>query len=143
MYINSEATNVSYLIEDRREIKFNLKFNPYTQNLSAEHDEKGIMLTYIPGSMARHTHFQILVYLCMLEYLNKNFSDFIYLPLLIVDSADQATNKDSFEEIYPTIINFANSIGIQTIFMSKTKYDCVNDKDIIDISEGLNPFHEN
>lgn len=48
----------------------------------------------------------------------------------------------AFEEIYPTIIEVANEIGIQTFFISKIKMKSVKESDLIDISSGLNPFHQ-
>ncbi|MBR1866760.1 MAG: hypothetical protein IJ801_09665 [Lachnospiraceae bacterium] len=55
------------------------------------------------------------------------------LPILIMDSPDQPMENASFEEIYPTIIETANEIGIQTIFISKMKPGSVNNSDLIDI----------
>lgn len=59
-----------------------------------------------------------------------------------MDSPDQPMQPESFEEIYPTLVNTANKIGVQTIFFSKVKPNSVNDKDLIDICNGLNPFHQ-
>lgn len=78
----------------------------------------------------------------MLEYLHENFCEFIYLPILIIDSADQPMEEKSFEEIYPSLIEIAKNIGVQTIFVSKDKPTTVNDDDLIDITGGLNPFHQ-
>ena len=75
-------------------------------------------------------------------YLHKNFRNFIYLPMLIIDSADQAMEDTSFEEIYPSLVEVAKSIGVQTIFISKYKPDSVQDVDLLDIRDGLNPFHQ-
>lgn len=60
-----------------------------------------------------------------------------------MDSPDQALEQENFEEVYPTLIEVANKIGIQTIFFSKIKLKAVKDKELIDISGGLNPFHQN
>lgn len=59
-----------------------------------------------------------------------------------MDSPDQAMESESFEEVYPDLIKVANKIGIQTIFFSKVKPKVVEEKDLIDISCGLNPFHQ-
>jgi hypothetical protein len=142
MYLNSNVKNVKYLNDDRAEPDFSLKFDPFSQVLVAYHREGEANVAYTPGSMARHNHLQLLVYLCMLEYLHNKFSDFIYLPVLIMDSADQPMDSSSFDEIYPTITEIANDIGVQTIFISKIKPDCVSQNDLIDISGGLNPFHQ-
>ena len=78
----------------------------------------------------------------MLEYLHEKFENFIYLPILIMDSPDQPMKPESFEEIYPTLIKVANEIGVQTIFISKIKPNGIEEKDLIDIRRGLNPFHQ-
>lgn len=142
MYLKSDVKNVQYLNDDRNDPDFSLRFDPFSQVLVAYHREGDAMAAYIPGSMARHNHLQLLVYLCMLEYLHKNFNNFIYLPILIMDSPDQSMDSASFEEIYPAIVKVAKEIGIQTIFISKTKIGSVEESDLIDISKGLNPFHQ-
>ena len=142
MYLKSNVQNVSHLNEDRKEEQFSLSFDPFSQVLVATHKIGDILETYTPGSMSRHNHLQLLVYLCMLEYLHKNFSNFIYLPMLIIDSADQAMEDTSFEEIYPSLVEVAKSIGVQTIFISKYKPTSVQESDLIDITGGFNPFHQ-
>ncbi len=115
----------------------------YTYDESvAYHKDGDADVAYIPGSMARHNHLQLLVYLCMLEYLHVNFENFIYLPLLIMDSPDKSMEPESFEEVYPTLVKAANRIGVQTIFFSKVRPKAVDDKNLVDISDGLNPFHQ-
>lgn len=142
MYLESNVTGVSYLNDDRNEEQFSLTFDPFSQVLVAKHKEGEAVVSYTPGSMARHNHLQLLVYLCMLEYLHERFPGFIYLPVLIIDSADQPMEESSFEEIYPSLIETAKKIGVQTIFISKTKTKTVNEKDLVDITTGLNPFHQ-
>lgn len=142
MYLQSDIKNVQYLNDNRADMDFSLKFDPFSQVLVALHREGDTIVAYTPGSNARHNHIQLLVYLCMLEYLHNNFCNFIYLPILIMDSPDQSMEREAFEEIYPDIIKIANEIGVQTIFISKTKPNSVNDDDLIDICEGLNPFHQ-
>ena len=46
-----------------------------------------------------------------------------------------------FKEVYPSIIAFADKIGIPTIFISKDKLEGIDSKDFFDISSGLNKFH--
>lgn len=142
MYLDSDVTGVPYLNDDRREEQFSLAFDPFSQVLVAKHKEGDNIVSYTPGSMARHNHLQLLVYLCMLEFLHERFSGFIYLPILIIDSADQPMEEKSFEEIYPSLIETAKKIGVQTIFVSKTLPKAVNEKDLVDITTGLNPFHQ-
>ena len=140
-YLNS-SINVKHLKEDREMVDFFLEFEPFRLGLIAGHRIDDRIERFRPGSMARQTHLQILVYLSMFEYLNKNFKDFIYLPLLIIDSANQPIGIESFQDIYLTIIDFADRIGIQTIFLSKDRIEGVKDNDFIDISNGLNKFHK-
>lgn len=142
MYLKSNVKNVQYLNDDRDELDFSLQFDPFSQVLLAYHREGDAIVAYTPGSKARHNHLQLLVYLCMMEYLHEKFSNFIYLPVLIMDSPEQPMESPSFEEIYPSIIEAANEIGIQTIFISKIKLNSVKESDLIDISSGLNPFHQ-
>ena len=66
----------------------------------------------------------------------------IYLPILIIDSANQPMGIEIFKEVYPTITQLADSIGVQTIFMSKDRLDNIPEDDFIDISAGLNKFHK-
>ena len=141
IYINSKVKNVTYIDDDRQDESFSLSFDPFSQVLVAKHKENNVVVSYTPGSMARHSHLQLLVYLCMLDYLHKNFSNFIYLPILIIDSADQAMEDKSFEEIYPSLVELAKNIGVQTIFISKFKPETIAREDFLDITDGLNPFH--
>lgn len=141
MYLKSSVHNVSYLNDDRQEENFSLSFDPFSRILVAKRKVENVTESYIPGSMARHNHLQLLVYLCMLEHLHKNFTNFIYLPVLIVDSADQPMEDTAFEEIYPSLIEIAKNVGVQTIFISKYKPKNINEDDLIDITKGLNPFH--
>ena len=143
MYLYSTVQNVKYLNEDRRKEGFYLTFNPFSQTLIAKAKINGgkSILPYNPGSMARHNHLQLLVYLCMFDYLHRHFHDFIYLPILIIDSVDQSIDGNAFDELYPSIVKNAKTIGIQTIFISKYKPSTIHEEDLIDISDGLNPFH--
>lgn len=142
MYLDNGVTGVPYLNDDRNEEQFSLAFDPFSQVLVAKRKEGEAVVSYTPGSMARHNHLQLLVYLCMLEYLHERFTNFIYLPILIIDSADQPMEEKSFEKIYPSLIETAKKIGVQTIFVSKARPVTVKEDDLIDITNGLNPFHQ-
>jgi len=39
-------------------------------------------------------------------------------------------------------VEVAKSIGVQTIFISKYKPTTVSEEDLVDITDGLNPFHQ-
>ncbi|MCD8220931.1 MAG: hypothetical protein LUD07_01835 [Clostridiales bacterium] len=140
-YLKKEL-DIQHVQDDLKETDFSLEFDPFRLLLSAKHREKEQIVSFMPGSMARQTHIQLLTYLAMFEYLKENFSGFPYMPLLIIDSANQPMGVDSFEKMYPVFIDMAEKIGIQTIFMSKDKINCVAKEDFIDISNGLNKFHK-
>lgn len=141
LYLSS-GLNIKHLKEDLQDDNFSLEFDPFRLCLFATHEEQDQLNRFMPGSMTRQTHLQMLTYLCMFEYLKDNFHNFIYLPILIIDSANQPMGIDIFKEVYPTITQLADSIGIQTIFMSKDFLDSVSENDFIDISTGLNKFHK-
>lgn len=140
IYLGS-GLEIQHLQEDIREEGFALEFDPFRLCLSAKHRKGDSIVNFMPGSMARQTHIQMLVYLTMFEYLNQNFNGFIYMPLLVIDSANQPMGIESFEKVYPVLIRMAEEVGIQTIFMSKDKISGIKNEDFIDISEGLNKFH--
>lgn len=141
LYLKSEL-DIKHLNEDIQEKEFSLEFEPFKLCLFATHKEGNIVCRFMPGSMTRQTHLQMLTYLCMFGYLNENFPRFIYLPLLIIDSANQPMGVQVFEKVYPTITSIADQYGIQTIFMSKDRIDNIDESSIIDISSGLNKFHQ-
>jgi len=141
LYLES-GLNVKHLNEDAHDPGFALEFEPFKLCLFASHKKGDIVERFMPGSMARQTHLQILVYLSMFDYLQKHFADFIYMPLLIIDSANQPMGIESFREVYPTIVAFADEIGLQTIFLSKDNIEGISDDDFIDVSGGLNKFHD-
>lgn len=145
------SRNVNYVQSDKEEDGFNFNFHPLTQHLLVEKielkeplkhtdkDEK-IKILFVPGSLARRTHIQILVYLLMLEYVKNNFNQMKILPILVIDSADQAFQPNNFEFLYTEMIRFAKKIGIQLIFISK---DLPNGNNyVVDISNGFNPFYK-
>lgn len=141
LYLSSRLS-IKHLREDLQDTEFSLEFDPFRLYLFASHKEQGQITHFMPGSMARQTHLQILTYLCMFEYLKDKFPDFIYLPILIIDSANQPMGIEIFKEVYPTITKLADSIGVQTIFMSKDRLKDIPEDDFIDISAGLNKFHK-
>lgn len=141
LYLNS-GLDIKHLKEDLQDNDFSLEFDPFRLCLFATHKEQDQLTRFMPGSMTRQTHLQMLTYLCMFEYLKENFCDFIYLPILIIDSANQPMGIEIFKEVYPTITQLADSIGIQTIFMFKDRLDNIPENDFIDISAGLNKFHK-
>jgi len=141
LYLKS-GLDIKHLNEDLQDNEFSLEFDPFKLCLFATHIVEEQFQRFMPGSMTRQTHLQMLVYLCMFGYLNENFPNFIYLPLLIIDSANQPMGVQIFEKVYPPIISIADQYGIQTIFMSKDQLDNIDAGDLIDISTGLNRFHQ-
>ena len=102
LYLSS-GLNIKHLKEDLQDDNFSLEFDPFRLCLFATHEEQDQLNRFMPGSMTRQTHLQMLTYLCMFEYLKDNFHNFIYLPILIIDSANQPMGIDIFKEVYPTI----------------------------------------
>lgn len=141
MYLGNKL-DIKHIIEDANETNFSLEFDPFRLCLFAKHQKGEYIRQYMPGSMARQTHLQLLVYLNMFAYLQEKFKGFVYAPILIIDSANQPMGVDSFQKVYPVLINLADQVGIQTIFLSKDLIDSVNSDDLIDISAGLNKFHK-
>lgn len=141
IYLHS-GLDIQYIHDDLCDDEFSLEFDPFRICLFAKHKEGDCVVKFLPGSMARQTHIQMLVYLTMFEYLNKYFKGFIVMPLLVIDSANQPMGVDSFEKFYPSFVSMAEEIGVQTIFMSKDKITGINPEDFIDISNGLNKFHK-
>lgn len=134
------SLDIPYLKEDLKKKNFKMNFNPFKIVLSIKFDTDGSEQNTIPGSMARQTHMQILTYLEMFRLLANNFAGFPYLPVLIMDSVNQPMQSDSFSKIYPRILEIADEIGLQTIFLSKEQIAGIPAD--IDISNGLNPFHD-
>ena len=81
-YVQVKSGSIKHLREDLQDTEFSLEFDPFRLYLFASHKEQGQITHFMPGSMARQTHLQILTYLCMFEYLKDKFPDFIYLPIL-------------------------------------------------------------
>ena len=133
--------DISYVKEDLEKEDFEITFNPFKVVLSIQFKVDGSEQNTRPGSMARQTHMQMLTYLEMFRLLANNFVGFPYLPVLIMDSVNQPMQSDSFSKIYPRILEIADEIGIQTIFLSKEQIAGISAD--IDIStNGLNPFHD-
>lgn len=140
LYLDNNL-DIKHVIEDSNETEFSLEFDPFRLCLFAQHKENEYTTQYMPGSMARQTHLQLLVYLNMFAYLQKKFKGFVFAPILIIDSANQPMGADSFQKVYPVLVSIAEEIGIQTIFLSKDLINSITSDDLIDISNGLNKFH--
>lgn len=145
--------DIEYVSSDLKKKDFKIEFNPLIISLEVSYlkkintnsnGEESNIINYTPGSMARQTHLQILTYLSMFKYLKDNFEGLPYLPLLVMDSVNQPFENKNFNKFYPHIIEIANKVGIQTIFMSKEDVSGINnsDKIILTKGKGLNPFHE-
>lgn len=136
------ANKIRHVAEDQKELNFSVEFNPFKVVLQTSRIKNGEKEYYTPGSMSRKTHLQIFTYLSMFQYLKKYFSGFVYMPILIIDSANQPMEHEVFSELYPNIVEYAKEIEIQTIFLSKDKLPDISFEDFIDISNGLNKFHK-
>lgn len=149
-YLDKELVEVKYVKEDIDRNGFKFEFVPTKQQITVWHKEsyidkngetKEVSVSFDPGSLARHTHIQMLLYLLLLKYLNEKFGEMPILPILVIDSADQTIQSEYFEKIYPKLVGCAKEIGVQLIFMSKELPNSVDKEDLLDLSNGLNPYH--
>lgn len=141
-YLEPSMKDIDYVAQDMELNGFSLEFEPQKQQIIAKRiGEEEKPEAFLPGSMARCNHIQMLFYLVMLDYLQKNFNDVRVLPILVIDSADQPINKSNFDIFYPYLRDYATDIGVQLIFISKEHPDYIADDELLDISNGLNPFH--
>lgn len=150
-YLDVELKGISFINEDLVRNKFYLEFIPGKQEIAVWHNEivtskdgseQSIKVSFDPGSLARHTYIQMLLYLGLHRYLKDYFSEMPILPLLVIDSADQTIQNVYFEKIYPKLVAYAKDYNIQLIFLSKEIPNTVDKNDVVDLSGGLNPFHE-
>lgn len=142
IYIDNKM-NIKHLNEDRKTKDFKIFMDPLRLALYMQRrNEEDVMEIYIPGSLARLTHIQIAVYLGLIKYIKEKFKGLIYMPLLVIDSADQCMTFESAKLIYQDIVKHANELEIQTVFLSKEKLIDIHSADCIDISDGLNKFHK-
>ena len=64
------------------------------------------------------------------------------LPAHLHKSAKGPVSYTHLDVYKRQITQLADSIGVQTIFMSKDRLDNIPEDDFIDISAGLNKFHK-
>lgn len=154
MYLsNISIQNIDYVRDDSKEDGFAVQFDPFKQQLSVEKytsvdplkneikNKDKVLISFIPGSQARRIHIQMLFYILMLEYVIKEFKGMKILPLLVIDSGDQAIENKNFDILYPQLLSYAEKVGIQLIFISKNKPDGVNKSHkIINLESGLNSY---
>lgn len=142
MYMDNNM-NIKHLNEDRATKEFKILMDPLRLALYMQkRNEEGAIELYNPGSLARQTHIQIAVYLALIKYIKEKFKGLIYMPLLVIDSADQCMTLESAKLLYQNIIAHAHELEIQTVFLSKEKLIDIQSADCIDISDGLNRFHK-
>lgn len=135
--------DIKHLNEDRVTKEFRILMDPLRLALYMQRrNEDDAIEIYNPGSLARQTHIQIAVYFAMVKYIKERFKGLIYMPLLVIDSADQCMTSESAKLLYQDIIKRASELEIQTIFLSKDKLIDIHSADCIDISSGLNKFHK-
>lgn len=142
MYLDNDM-DIKHLNEDRATKGFQILMDPLRLALYMQRrNEEDAVEVYNPGSLARQAHIQIVVYLGMIKYIKEKFKGLIYMPILVIDSADQCMNSESAKLLYQDIIKRATELEIQTIFLSKDKLIDIHSTDCIDISSGLNKFHK-
>ena len=142
IYLNNNL-DIKHLNEDRNTKGFKIMMDPMRLALYMQRrNEEDVLETYDPGSLARQTHIQIAVYLGLIKYIKTKFEGLIYMPLLVIDSADQSMTFETGRLLYQDILKWAEELEIQTIFLSKEQLISAEDKNCINISGGLNKFHK-
>ena len=117
-------------------------YNPVSGGIYAEkNNEKGEKETYIPGSMAIETAWQILAYMAMFKFLGNNFKGLPILPVILMDAIEQPFVDQNITEFYKLLKKLSEEIVIQLIIFSKNNSDAFDDADKINLNiKGLNPF---
>ncbi len=91
---------------------------------------KFLVKHYDPGSDGRYIIIKVITHLCMFKFLNKHFSGLPVLPVLLIDSLDQAIDDKSINQFINDFIKIALDNKIQTITFCKNEYNINIDDDI-------------
>ena len=141
IYLESDLTS-KFALQDKEHDELKICYNPVSGGIYAEkNNEKGEKETYIPGSMARETAWQILAYMAMFKFLNDNFKGLPVLPVILMDAIEQPFVDQNITEFYNLLKKLSEEIGIQLIIFSKNDSDAFDEAEKINLNiEGLNPF---
>ena len=141
IYLESDLTS-KFALQDKEHDELKICYNPVSGGIYAEkNNEKGEKETYIPGSMARETAWQILTYMAMFKFLNDNFKGLPVLPVILMDAIEQPFVDQNITEFYNLLKKLSEEIGIQLIIFSKNDSDAFDEAEKINLNiEGLNPF---
>lgn len=137
----SQLTSVK---EDINKQGFRLFFDPLRISVKSYEIIDGKEVIYTPGSLARHTSWQICAYLATFKFVMSQKDHLPLFPVLIADSINQPYDAESFPVIHKFLREKCDELGIQLIHISSQEPSAMelNDGDFIDISSGLNPAYD-
>ena len=141
IYLEADLTS-EFATQDKKHDELKICYNPVLGGIYAEkNNKKGEKETYIPGSMARETAWQILTYMAMFKFLNVNFKGLPVLPIILMDAIEQPFVDENITEFYKALRKLSKEIGIQLIIFSKNDSAAFNKDEKINLNQsGLNPF---
>lgn len=140
------------IVKDDMKISgFKLKFNPSKISVSAteikkDKEDNDIEVSYMPGSKARMTLWQLVTYLTMGLFIKQNFKCMPFAEYIAIDAVIQefADDKLPTKDIINTIKDIVKDVSIQVIISGAIEpYNDLglSNENIVDIRNGLNPAY--
>lgn len=143
-----KLTFTKFQQEDFKNPGFEIQFKPLNSSLSGlknrnDKEDETIKEIYEPGSLARHTTWQILAYLVLLKVLIKHFNRLPFYRILVVDGLNQPFDLelDTYPQVFQLIQSEAKSLGIQLFVTSTIDPKTAGAEYCINISDGFNKAH--
>lgn len=141
-YLNLD-TRLSYVDADSKTNGFSIQYIPRKMAVVGKEkkiiNDKEYYHDYMPGSKARQSCWQVITYLSLLLYINKNRPGLPILPIVLIDGFNEPFDEN-FELAYNGICSLFKDNNIQLIVSSTQN---VGDQShVIDLSRGLNSKHQ-
>lgn len=141
-----ELAKVKFVSEDLNQKNFKILFDPIKISVCGERlkpNSENIIVSYMPGSMARETTWQIIAYLTMFKLFKEKFTELPLMPVLFIDGLDQPYDeeKNSYPNVYSFIRNKALEIGVQLFVVSTRDGKPIGIKDQLHIT-GFNKTYK-
>lgn len=143
-----KLTATKFQCDDFNHPGFEIQFKPLNSSLSGlknRNDKKDetIKEIYEPGSLARHTTWQILAYLVLLKVLIKHFNSLPFYRILVVDGLNQPFDlePESYPQVFQLIQEEAKTLGIQLFVTSTIDPKTAGAEYCINIFDGFNKAH--
>ncbi len=143
---------IDFVASDLSKEKFELRFNPAKISVFAIETKKNKdgneqEVTYVPGSKARMTLWQLSTYIAMGIFIKLNFEGMPFAEYIAIDAVIQefAENVDQTNLIVETVKKLAKENSIQIIMTGA--FNCAELKlepnEVVNIDAGLNPAFNN